>query len=72
MIGQFYDLDAAGRPASWSRRTTHCPWAPTPALYFAPMVHWPEVMMTSRGRANSCSFPPTPFGTFGAVNGNLV
>ena len=46
MIGQFYDLDAAGRSIVVKENDTLSLGAHTLRFYFAPMVHWPEVMMT--------------------------
>ena len=39
-------------------------------FYFAPMVHWPEVMLTYEQTKNIL-FSSDAFGTFGALGGNL-
>ena len=39
-------------------------------FYFAPMVHWPEVMLSYEG-TEKILFSADAFGTFGAINGNL-
>ena len=70
MIGQFYDLDAAGRSLVVKENDTLSLGAHTLRFYFAPMVHWPEVMMTYE-ESEQLLFSADAFGTFGAVNGNL-
>ena len=70
MIGQFFDLDLEGRvqlvneggTLSTGRRTLH--------FVNAPMVHWPEVMM-SYDDCDKVLFSADAFGTFGALNGNI-
>ena len=39
-------------------------------FYFAPMVHWPEVMLTYE-KSKKILFSADAFGTFGALNGNI-
>lgn len=39
-------------------------------FFFAPMVHWPEVMLTYE-QTKKILFSADAFGTFGALNGNL-
>ena len=39
-------------------------------FFFAPMVHWPEVMLTFE-RTKKILFSADAFGTFGALSGNL-
>lgn len=39
-------------------------------FFFAPMVHWPEVMLTCE-TSKGILFSADAFGTFGAVNGNI-
>ena len=41
------------------------------AFYMAPMVHWPEVMMTYDTK-NKVLFSADAFGTYGALNGGVV
>ena len=40
------------------------------SFFMAPMVHWPEVMMTY-DRTDKTLFSADAFGTFGALNGNI-
>ena len=40
------------------------------AFYFAPMVHWPEVMVTY-DKTDKVLFSADAFGTFGAMNGTI-
>ena len=40
------------------------------SFYMAPMVHWPEVMMTYE-ETEKILFSADAFGTFGALNGNI-
>jgi flavorubredoxin len=42
----------------------------TLSFYFAPMVHWPEVMFTYEAK-EKILFSADAFGSFGAVSGNL-
>ena len=42
----------------------------TLSFYFAPMVHWPEVMVTYE-ESEQILFSADAFGSFGAINGNL-
>lgn len=70
MIGQFYDLDAQGRAVVVKENDTLSLGSHTLRFYFAPMVHWPEVMMTYE-ESEQLLFSADAFGTFGAVNGNL-
>lgn len=46
MIGQFYDLNAGERSIVVKENDTLPLGQHTLRFYFAPMVHWPEVMMT--------------------------
>ena len=70
MLGQFFDLDFSGRLqlvkegdefSSGKHRFTFC---------MAPMVHWPEVMLTY-DFTDKLLFSADAFGTFGALNGRL-
>ena len=70
MIGQFFENDVSGRCLSVKEGDTlstgrHC-------LHFAaaPMVHWPEVMVTYDA-ADHILFSADAFGTFGALSGNI-
>ena len=70
MLGQFYGLDAKeralvvaeGDKLSTGRHTLH--------FMMAPMVHWPEVMVTYDG-VSKVLFAADAFGTFGALAGNI-
>lgn len=70
MLGQFYGLDAKeralvvaeGDKLSTGRHTLH--------FIMAPMVHWPEVMVTY-DEASKTLFSADAFGTFGALAGNI-
>lgn len=42
----------------------------TLSFHFAPLVHWPEVMVTFEHR-NQILFSSDAFGSFGALNGNI-
>ena len=41
------------------------------SFYMAPMVHWPEVMVTY-DKTEKALFSADAFGSFGAINGNLI
>ena len=70
MLSQFYALDvkdralvvAEGDKLSTGRHTLH--------FMMAPMVHWPEVMVTY-DEPDKILFSADAFGTFGALAGNL-
>lgn len=70
MLGQFYTEDmkdralvvAEGDKLSTGRHTLH--------FLMAPMVHWPEVMVTY-DEPSKTLFSADAFGTFGALAGNL-
>ena len=70
MLGQFYGLDAKeralvvaeGDKLSTGRHTLH--------FMMAPMVHWPEVMVTY-DEVSKVLFTADAFGTFGALAGNI-
>lgn len=70
MIKQFFQepetdkvvLVKEGEPFSTGRHTLH--------FVMAPMVHWPEVMVTYDSTAKVL-FSADGFGTFGALNGNI-
>ena len=70
MIGQFYDLNAGERSIVVKENDTLPLGQHTLRFYFAPMVHWPEVMMTYE-ESEQLLFSADAFGTFGALNGNL-
>lgn len=70
MLNQFYGLDAKDRALvvaegdklSTGRHTLH--------FIMAPMVHWPEVMVTY-DEVSRILFSADAFGTFGALAGNI-
>ena len=70
MLNQFYGLDAKDRALvvaegdklSTGRHTLH--------FIMAPMVHWPEVMVTY-DEVSRVLFSADAFGTFGALAGNI-
>lgn len=69
-INQFYDVDLTGRTVTVKEGDTLSLGAHTLAFYFAPMVHWPEVMVTYE-QSEQILFSADAFGTFGALNGAL-
>ena len=69
-INQFYDVDLTGRTVTVKEGDTLSLGAHTLAFYFAPMVHWPEVMVTYE-QSEQILFSADAFGTFGALNGNI-
>lgn len=70
MINQFFDFDISncsivvkeGEILNTGRHELQ--------FYFAPMVHWPEVMVTY-DKTTKTLFSADAFGSFGAINGNL-
>lgn len=70
MIGQFFDLDLTGRAVTVKEGDRLTTGRHTLTFLMAPMVHWPEVMVTYDA-ADSTLFSADAFGTFGAINGNL-
>lgn len=69
-IQQFYDLNLEGRTITVQEQDTLSLGKHTLRFYFAPMVHWPEVMMTYE-ETEQLLFSADAFGSFGALNGNL-
>ena len=70
MIGQFFELDLAGRAVTVKEGDTLSTGRHTFTFLMAPMVHWPETMATYDS-ADQILFSADAFGTFGALNGNL-
>lgn len=70
MIGQFYDMDLSGRTVTVKEGDTLSTGRHTLSFYMAPMVHWPEAMVTYDA-TDKVLFSADAFGTFGAINGNL-
>ena len=67
---QFYDLPLEERMITVKEGDTLSLGSHTLHFYMAPMVHWPEVMVTYES-SEKLLFSADAFGTFGAVNGNL-
>lgn len=70
MIKQFYDFDIDSRAVIIKEGDNFCSGKHNLAFYMAPMVHWPEVMVTY-DTTDKILFSADGFGTFGAMNGNL-
>lgn len=70
MIKQFFGTDFAERAVTVKEGDTLATGAHTLHFVMAPMVHWPEVMVTYDER-DKVLFAADGFGTFGALNGNI-
>ena len=70
MIGQFFDFDLTGRTVVVKEGDTLTTGRHTFTFLMAPMVHWPETMVTY-DNADKTLFSADAFGTFGALNGNI-
>ena len=70
MIQQFFGLDLADRAMVMKENDTLQTGTHTLRFLMAPMVHWPEVMVTY-DETGKRLFSADAFGAFGAVNGNL-
>ena len=70
MIGQFFDEETAGHVTVVKDGESLCTGRHTFAFYSAPMVHWPEVVV-SYDQTDKILFSADAFGTFGALNGPL-
>ena len=70
MIGQFFPMDLEGRFLIVKEGDTLNTGKHSFSFVMAPMVHWPEVMM-SYDAADKVLFTADAFGTFGALNGRL-
>ena len=70
MMKQFFDFDVDARVQIVEEGDTFTTGRHTFAFAAAPMVHWPEVMVTY-GATDKTLFSADAFGTFGAMNGNL-
>lgn len=69
-ISQFYDFDVASRAMSVKEGDVLNTGKHAFTFVFAPMVHWPEVMVTY-DQETKILFSADAFGTFGALSGNL-
>ncbi|HIR34722.1 MAG TPA: FprA family A-type flavoprotein [Candidatus Faecimorpha stercoravium] len=70
IIRQFYRFDAEAHAHLVKEGDTLCTGKHTLTFVMAPMVHWPEVMVTY-DTTDHILFSADAFGTFGALNGNL-
>lgn len=70
MLHQFFNLPATVKIKMVAEGDTLTVGAHTLTFYMAPMVHWPEVMM-SYDSTDGVLFSADAFGTFGALSGNL-
>ena len=70
MVGQFFDLEVSGRGVTVKEGDTLETGRHTLTFLMAPMVHWPEVMVTY-DTVDKTLFSADAFGTFGALSGNL-
>ncbi|CZT54993.1 Nitric oxide reductase [Eubacteriaceae bacterium CHKCI005] len=69
-IRQFYNMDLEGHTVTVQEGDTLSLGQHTLRFYFAPMVHWPEVMVTYE-ESEKLLFSADAFGSFGALNGAL-
>lgn len=70
MIAQFFGSDAVGRMQLVKEGDTLSTGTHELTFYMAPMIHWPEVMMTYDKTAHTL-FTADAFGVFGALNGAI-
>ena len=70
MMEQFFDFDVRSRLHLVAEGDTFCTGRHTFTCVAAPMVHWPEVMVTY-DVGEKILFSADAFGTFGALNGAL-
>ena len=70
MIKQFFDFDLDSRAVIVNEGDTLCLGEHTLHFVNAPMVHWPEVMMSYEEK-EGILFSADAFGHFGAINGAL-
>lgn len=70
MIDQFFNMDLSGKAFVVKEGDTLNTGHHVLKFIFAPMVHWPEVMVTFDETAKTL-FSADAFGTFGAMNGAI-
>jgi len=70
MISQFYEVDLEGRMLEVKDGDELQTGKHTLTFYSAPMVHWPEVMVTY-DQTSKILFSADAFGTFGATDGRM-
>ncbi len=71
MIKQFFDFDIQERSIIVKEGDTLNTGSHELQFILAPMVHWPEVMVTYDKKSKTL-FSADAFGSFGAINGNLI
>ncbi len=67
MLGQFFDMDVEGRKVTVGEGDTLCIGKHTLQFFLAPMVHWPEAMVTYE-QSEKVLFSADGFGKFGALD----
>lgn len=70
LLQQFYDLDVSDRILEVKEGDILKIGQRTLQFFMAPMVHWPEVMVTYE-QSQGLLFSADAFGTFGVLEGNL-
>lgn len=70
MVSQFFDCDISNRAVVVKEGDTLCTGRHTLRFIAAPMVHWPEVLMTY-DETDRLLLTADAFGCFGALNGRL-
>ena len=70
MLDQFFEFELDGHVQIVKEMDTLSTGSHTLAFVMAPMVHWPEVMVTF-DTATGTLFSADAFGTFGALDGSL-
>ncbi|MEA4815781.1 MAG: flavin reductase [Lachnospiraceae bacterium] len=70
MIKQYFDFDIESRAVVVKEGETLETGKHTFKFFMAPMVHWPEVMVTY-DITDKVLYSADAFGTFGALNGNI-
>ncbi|MFA6947810.1 MAG: flavin reductase [Eubacteriales bacterium] len=70
MLGQFFDSDIASQAQLVAEGDTISLGTHTLTFIMAPMVHWPEVMVTYDITSKTL-FSADAFGTFGALSGGI-
>ncbi len=70
ILKQFYEFNIDSKVVIVDETTTICTGKHNFKFIMAPMVHWPEVMVTYEEK-EKVLFSADAFGSFGALNGNL-
>ena len=70
MVAQFLDMDISGRFMAVKENDTLALGSHTLTFVMAPMVHWPEVMVSYES-SEKILFAADGFGTFGALQNNV-